>query len=502
MTDHMAALNKLRRLPENKLCGTCFKDDRMGYKDVCMKFKIFVCSDCKSAHQAYSHRCKSVTMSNWSKEEVEILKQENGGGNAVNKATIFANLPPNSSLVPKPGCHPNETKEFVQRAYNEFQWHDPNGVASLHRSASDTPPTNKEDPPPVMSAKTAPLPVTSITDDLLGLSMGDSTPFGAASNGSTNGSAEWASFDSGFGNFVSQPAASAKPEAAPTVFPPVSGGFDDNFGSFDTMSAPAPSSFGQNTSSRASFGTAPFEASSFETSSFDTASFDTAPFDPFGSSAPAPLNPTSALEGISFAPAPAAPVAMEEKKKPPPPAKMIAPLDSPSSPAGPPGGFGAMGMGGVAPRMVPPQGMGMPPMGMGAGGMGCGMAGMGGMGGGMGGMGAMGGAMGGGMGGRGGMGGMGGMGVGMGGMGGGMAMGGGMGGMGGGLGGGMGGMGALGGGMQGMAGMGPNMGLGAGGMGMPPVMAAKSNGQAPAPNLLQPSKAPGMAHKDIMAMFN
>ena len=30
----------------------------MGFKDVCMKFKIFLCSDCKSAHQAFSHRCK------------------------------------------------------------------------------------------------------------------------------------------------------------------------------------------------------------------------------------------------------------------------------------------------------------------------------------------------------------------------------------------------------------------------------------------------------------
>jgi hypothetical protein len=56
--DHMAYLNKLRRLPDNKVCATCPHEDRMGFKDVCMKFKIFLCSDCKSAHQSFSHRCK------------------------------------------------------------------------------------------------------------------------------------------------------------------------------------------------------------------------------------------------------------------------------------------------------------------------------------------------------------------------------------------------------------------------------------------------------------
>ena len=52
------ALNALRRLGSNKVCGSCDYEERMGFKDVCMKFKIFVCSDCKSAHQAFSHRCK------------------------------------------------------------------------------------------------------------------------------------------------------------------------------------------------------------------------------------------------------------------------------------------------------------------------------------------------------------------------------------------------------------------------------------------------------------
>lgn len=55
----MKYLNQLRRLPENKRCATCPYEDRMGFKDVCMKYKIFICGDCKSAHQSFSHRCKA-----------------------------------------------------------------------------------------------------------------------------------------------------------------------------------------------------------------------------------------------------------------------------------------------------------------------------------------------------------------------------------------------------------------------------------------------------------
>ena len=54
----MKLLNKLRREADNRKCATCPHEDRMGFNNVCMKFKIFICGDCKSAHQAFSHRCK------------------------------------------------------------------------------------------------------------------------------------------------------------------------------------------------------------------------------------------------------------------------------------------------------------------------------------------------------------------------------------------------------------------------------------------------------------
>jgi Putative GTPase activating protein for Arf len=57
-----------------------------------MKFLTFVCNECKSSHQAISHRCKSLTMSAWTVEEVAQL--ERVGGNDVARATWLATAPP------------------------------------------------------------------------------------------------------------------------------------------------------------------------------------------------------------------------------------------------------------------------------------------------------------------------------------------------------------------------------------------------------------------------
>lgn len=44
---------------------------------------LLPCPPPQSAHQSYSHRVKSVTMSNWEQPEVDILMAKNGGGECV-----------------------------------------------------------------------------------------------------------------------------------------------------------------------------------------------------------------------------------------------------------------------------------------------------------------------------------------------------------------------------------------------------------------------------------
>ncbi len=211
----LTALNKLRRIETNRHCGTCNAYDRLGFGAVCVKFQIFVCSECKSAHQSYSHRCKSVTMSNWNQAEVEALMDANNGGNAHNRATYLARLPHDSPLIPQKGGHPNDFKQFVQAVYNEGRWY--NETPTFTNKAPSAPALVKQMSAPPASGGGG----GGGLDDLLGL--GAPAPVQAKS--------DWSSFDSAGS---SHPAAVAPAEPAWAVpaaqKSPGFGDFIDGFG--------------------------------------------------------------------------------------------------------------------------------------------------------------------------------------------------------------------------------------------------------------------------------
>eukprot|EP00931_Biecheleriopsis_adriatica_P075370 TRINITY_DN4924_c1_g1_i1.p1 TRINITY_DN4924_c1_g1~~TRINITY_DN4924_c1_g1_i1.p1 ORF type:complete len:461 (-),score=106.99 TRINITY_DN4924_c1_g1_i1:42-1424(-) len=157
-------LTRLRKLPENRVCPNCgTKADCFGFQAIVVPFKIFVCSGCKSAHQAFSHRCKSASMSNWTMEEVLLLDEQNGGGNRSAAARWLANVPDN--VRPQPGAPQEVLKQFIDQAYNKLAWE---GKAA--------PPPPREAAPPVAS-RPAPAPVAQArrqpaeTVDLLGASV-------------------------------------------------------------------------------------------------------------------------------------------------------------------------------------------------------------------------------------------------------------------------------------------------------------------------------------------
>ncbi|CAE8677924.1 unnamed protein product, partial [Polarella glacialis] len=113
-------LQRLRRLPENRVCPNCLKEDRVGFGAVCMAFKTFICDVCKSSHQSFSHRTKSVQMSVWTMEEVKSLDESNGGGNAVANRHYLANVPEGDR--PTQASSLEAYKKFVDRAYIEQRW--------------------------------------------------------------------------------------------------------------------------------------------------------------------------------------------------------------------------------------------------------------------------------------------------------------------------------------------------------------------------------------------
>mmetsp|Transcript_15585 Transcript_15585/g.43667 ORF Transcript_15585/g.43667 Transcript_15585/m.43667 type:complete len:412 (-) Transcript_15585:420-1655(-) len=266
-------LHKLRRLASNRRCGTCRHEDRLGFNAVCVKYQIFVCSDCKSAHQAFSHRCKSVTMSNWNKTEVDALRHENGGGNAMNQATYFASLAPDDRAWPTKGCHPNDFKEFVRTAYEDRRWFsdtpaapDAEAPATKSSSAPTSMASNMDLLGSMESFASAPAarppPAATFAADFgKGIdafgsdngggfmsgsdsasvdSLGGSwSTFSSAASAPTPAASEWAAFSSApapppaavaaddWMAFSAAPAPSPPATAAPTPAALVPGGFDD-----------------------------------------------------------------------------------------------------------------------------------------------------------------------------------------------------------------------------------------------------------------------------------
>lgn len=117
-------LKKLRKLPENMNCPNCNTPaaQGIGFGNVCVKFKTFVCDMCKTSHQAISHRVKSVSMSTWTLEEVKELLDENVGGNNAARHVWLLNAPAfgvkyDGGVRPKEGHKIDYFKQFIVDCY-------------------------------------------------------------------------------------------------------------------------------------------------------------------------------------------------------------------------------------------------------------------------------------------------------------------------------------------------------------------------------------------------
>jgi hypothetical protein len=98
-------LKRLRRLKENQSCPNCgtVAPHGLGFGNICVKFKTFVCDLCKTSHQAISHRVKSVTMSTWTVEEVMELSMQRLGGNEVARHVWLSKAPSYGGKYPGGG---------------------------------------------------------------------------------------------------------------------------------------------------------------------------------------------------------------------------------------------------------------------------------------------------------------------------------------------------------------------------------------------------------------
>lgn len=148
-------LQRLRRLPENRVCPNCRAESQLGFGAVCMAFKTFVCDQCKSAHQSFSHRTKSVNMSVWQMSEVKALDEHNGGGNREAQRRYLARLP--DSERPTKDSSLEAIKRFVERAYIEQRWVCPEGELASAGGAGTSPQPEHSNSQQVVAGTTDPL---------------------------------------------------------------------------------------------------------------------------------------------------------------------------------------------------------------------------------------------------------------------------------------------------------------------------------------------------------
>ena len=124
-------VKELARKPSNTVCANCGTHKKFGFSTVCIKYYTFVCNNCKSSHQAISHRCKSLTMSSWTDKEVADLKRK---GNDYARRTWLKNAPPvGQGGRPKEGDSVDVFKRFVVEAYERKKYYgEDEGAAPAH----------------------------------------------------------------------------------------------------------------------------------------------------------------------------------------------------------------------------------------------------------------------------------------------------------------------------------------------------------------------------------
>lgn len=229
-------IKKLARLPSNTVCANCGAIKKFGFSTVCIKYFTFVCNDCKSSHQAISHRCKSLTMSSWTDEEAAELQRK---GNDYARRTWLKNAPPiGTGGRPKEGDRIDVFKRFVVDVYERKRYYDDDeedsGTASGHHthvaSAVSARPVNTARAPVVTRAPVrkavpahAPTPSAPVADLLDFGSMSLTTrPLEAKTNVNS-----MKPFEANFDAFApvtlvttSEPSTDAKIPAAPSKIDP------------------------------------------------------------------------------------------------------------------------------------------------------------------------------------------------------------------------------------------------------------------------------------------
>lgn len=105
----------LMKLPPNRRCINC---NSLGPQYVCTNFQTFVCMTCSGIHREFTHRVKSVSMSKFTKQEVEALQE---GGNQRARETFLKDWDPRNHKLPD-SSNADKVRDFIKSVYVERKY--------------------------------------------------------------------------------------------------------------------------------------------------------------------------------------------------------------------------------------------------------------------------------------------------------------------------------------------------------------------------------------------
>lgn len=117
----------LLKLPPNRRCINC---DGLGPQYVCTSFWTFICISCSGIHREFTHRVKSVSMSKFTRQEVEALQK---GGNQRGRESFLKDFDAQQMRLPD-SSNIDSLREFIKAVYVERRY---SGVRFSERPPRD-----------------------------------------------------------------------------------------------------------------------------------------------------------------------------------------------------------------------------------------------------------------------------------------------------------------------------------------------------------------------------
>jgi len=100
----------------NRKCANCCES---GPVYICVDYQTFVCIECSGLHRELGHKVKSISMSDWTKGEVDAI--EFSGGNVRDREVFLAAF--DSAVFPRPTSQDRDKlRRFIRMKYIDRRW--------------------------------------------------------------------------------------------------------------------------------------------------------------------------------------------------------------------------------------------------------------------------------------------------------------------------------------------------------------------------------------------